>query len=154
MAKVMARTMNDAPPVSSVESSIPPSLNQVLGKMLARDPADRYQTPAEVARALEPFSVLSSDQLTLAEPVPGVPHGPAVAGNVPVNVTSPTVVAAESLPQPTPALGTARLTNTPLEQDSVTIDDLCQPPPMDPNLESFLKNVRRGRPRLEAAFSR
>ena len=37
---------------------VPEWLEQVLGKMLARDPAQRFQTPAGVAVALEAFPIL------------------------------------------------------------------------------------------------
>jgi tRNA A-37 threonylcarbamoyl transferase component Bud32 len=35
---------------------LPPALSAVLGRMVAAAPADRYQTPAEVAAALAPFA--------------------------------------------------------------------------------------------------
>jgi WD40 repeat protein len=35
---------------------VPPELAAVVARMLAKDPADRYQTPAEVAEALRPFT--------------------------------------------------------------------------------------------------
>ena len=33
-----------------------PGLDTVLAKMMAPKPGDRYQTPGEVARALEPYT--------------------------------------------------------------------------------------------------
>jgi serine/threonine protein kinase len=38
------------------DTPLPPALRRVIDRMLARDPTQRYQTPAEVADALEPFS--------------------------------------------------------------------------------------------------
>ena len=35
---------------------IPPYLERILAKMMARIPVDRYQTPGEVAKALEPHT--------------------------------------------------------------------------------------------------
>jgi serine/threonine protein kinase len=37
-------------------SDVPAALAQIVAKMLAKNPADRYQAPDEVARALAPFS--------------------------------------------------------------------------------------------------
>ncbi len=56
MEKLMARAMGDAPPLRQYLPETPAALEAVLAKMLARDPAARYQNPAEVAAALAPFS--------------------------------------------------------------------------------------------------
>ncbi len=53
--KLLARAQSDAPSASSIRSNIPPELDAVVAKMLARDLDDRYQTPAEVIKALQPF---------------------------------------------------------------------------------------------------
>jgi len=54
--RLMARFKQDAPLVSSLRPDICPELDQIVAQMLARDPARRLQTPAEVAEALAPFS--------------------------------------------------------------------------------------------------
>lgn len=54
--KIMARTLSEAPRVSSVLPNVPPEFEAVLAKMLARDPANRYQTASEVATALMTFA--------------------------------------------------------------------------------------------------
>ena len=56
MEKLMART-RPAPLLSSLRSDIPPVLDQILARMLAVSPKDRYATPLEVAQALAPFSM-------------------------------------------------------------------------------------------------
>jgi serine/threonine protein kinase/outer membrane protein assembly factor BamB len=63
MAKLLARTTNDAPLIRSVRKDVPIGLEGVVAKMLARDPADRYQTPADVVDALAPFAASTSDEL-------------------------------------------------------------------------------------------
>ncbi len=66
MEKLMARAMGDAPPLRQYLAEVPAALETVVAKMLAREPAARYQTPVEVAAALEPFSTPSSPALTSA----------------------------------------------------------------------------------------
>jgi hypothetical protein len=44
-------------PISDVRSDVPAEVLAVIDKMMAKRPADRYQTPAEVAEALRPFAV-------------------------------------------------------------------------------------------------
>jgi WD40 repeat protein/tRNA A-37 threonylcarbamoyl transferase component Bud32 len=56
MEKLMARGLDDAPRIRSIRPEISAELDAIVAKMLARQPADRYQTPDEVARALEPFT--------------------------------------------------------------------------------------------------
>ena len=55
MEKLMARAGKEAPRASKFWPDIPPALDAVIGRMLAHDLANRYQTPAEVAEALAPF---------------------------------------------------------------------------------------------------
>ncbi|MEO2033310.1 MAG: serine/threonine-protein kinase, partial [Planctomycetaceae bacterium] len=65
MEKLMARSLSDAPRMSQLLTGIPPELDAVVAKMLARDPNARYQTPAEVASALTPFAKLTGDETLL-----------------------------------------------------------------------------------------
>ena len=53
--KIRRRQSEDAPGLSSVRPEVPARLAAVVARMLARDPADRYQTPGEVAAALGPW---------------------------------------------------------------------------------------------------
>ncbi|HUG69377.1 MAG TPA: protein kinase [Pirellulaceae bacterium] len=55
MSKLMARMQDTVPPASSLRSDVPQALDAVIAKMLQKKPADRQQTPAEVAAALAPF---------------------------------------------------------------------------------------------------
>jgi serine/threonine protein kinase len=54
--RLLARFKHDAPFISSLRSDIPAGLDEVVARMLARDPARRFQSPAEAAEALLPFS--------------------------------------------------------------------------------------------------
>jgi eukaryotic-like serine/threonine-protein kinase len=46
-------------PVRTVRSDVPPELVAILEKMMAKDPAERFQTPADVIRALAPWTQTS-----------------------------------------------------------------------------------------------
>jgi hypothetical protein len=53
----LAAHLERAPkPLAETRRDLPPALLRTLGRMMARDPAQRYQTPAEVALALAPFT--------------------------------------------------------------------------------------------------
>ena len=56
MEKLLERINKDAPPVSVHRPELPPVLVHIVAKMLHRDPAQRFQTPAEVAAVLEAFA--------------------------------------------------------------------------------------------------
>ncbi len=56
MSKLMARMQDTVPPASPLRSDVPQALDALIAKMLQKNPADRQQTPAEVATALAPFT--------------------------------------------------------------------------------------------------
>ncbi|HTL06392.1 MAG TPA: serine/threonine-protein kinase, partial [Gemmatimonadales bacterium] len=54
IAGVLARRLTEPPPrIRALEPGVPPAVEQALLKALARDPAERFTTPAEFAAALE-----------------------------------------------------------------------------------------------------
>jgi hypothetical protein len=54
--KVMAHTERQPPSLLEFRPDLPPGLARVVERMMAKPPEQRYQTPAEVAAALEPFT--------------------------------------------------------------------------------------------------
>jgi WD40 repeat protein/tRNA A-37 threonylcarbamoyl transferase component Bud32 len=56
LQKVMAHVKNKPRPVTELRDDLPEELMPVLERMMAKNPKHRYQTPAEVAFALEPFT--------------------------------------------------------------------------------------------------
>lgn len=70
MEKLMARAVAPAPRVSSVRFDVSPALDDVVAKMLERDPDRRFQTPGEVAAALLPIK----------HGTPSMPSGVLAAG--------------------------------------------------------------------------
>src|SRR5262249_61837594 len=53
--KILWHQTRDPVPVRELRPEIPPEVASVLEKMIRTDPADRYQTPAEVVVALRPL---------------------------------------------------------------------------------------------------
>jgi serine/threonine-protein kinase len=53
---LLKHQMDDPPPLASMRSDVPPALQIVLSRMMAKKPEARYQTPNEVANALAPFA--------------------------------------------------------------------------------------------------
>lgn len=52
----MVRHATEAPkPIRELNPAVPEALQQVIGQMLAKNPAQRFQTPAQAAQALQPF---------------------------------------------------------------------------------------------------
>jgi WD40 repeat protein/tRNA A-37 threonylcarbamoyl transferase component Bud32 len=54
--KVMAHVEKKPQPLTELRDDLPEGLMPVLERMMAKNPKHRYQTPAEVAVALEPFT--------------------------------------------------------------------------------------------------
>lgn len=54
--KLDAHTERDAPDIRAVRDDVPEELADVIRRMLAKDPNDRYQTPRDVVAALGPFA--------------------------------------------------------------------------------------------------
>ena len=54
-AKMIAHHLSAVPPAHVVCSDVLEPISEVVERMLAKDPADRYQTAAEVVQALMPF---------------------------------------------------------------------------------------------------
>lgn len=52
MAQVMSQHLSKPPPFEKLEK-LPPSVAEVLRLMLAKDPADRYQTPSDLRKGIE-----------------------------------------------------------------------------------------------------
>ncbi len=69
--KVMAHTQRDPLPLEGLRPDLPPGLTDVVARMMAKSPADRYQTPAEVYAALAPFA----GQTVVLNPAPAAAGG-------------------------------------------------------------------------------
>ncbi len=60
---LQAHMSTTATPVHELRPDVPTALSAVVAKMMAKEPAQRYQTPADVAKALAPFVKGSAEAL-------------------------------------------------------------------------------------------
>jgi len=60
LQKLWQHQQAEPPALDQLRPNVPPKLAALLGRLLAKRPEDRYQTPAEVAAALEPFLTLEA----------------------------------------------------------------------------------------------
>lgn len=56
LKRLTALATQDPPRIDSLRADLPPELVGVIHRMLARQPEDRYATPAELAAAIAPFA--------------------------------------------------------------------------------------------------
>lgn len=79
MHKLQSHAEAEPEPLDSSRSDVPAGLAQVVSRMTAKNPEERFQTPVEVAEALEPFSTdlqVSQSQARTRSPLPLLnPHG-------------------------------------------------------------------------------
>ena len=50
-----AHVHQPVPPIRDIAPDVPEELAAILDRMLAKDPAERFATPADVAAVMEPF---------------------------------------------------------------------------------------------------
>ncbi len=81
-------------PATQLQASLPPALDTVIGRALAKNPADRYQTCAELAADLE---AVQDGKAVAATPAPAVVERTMIAGG------GTMVQPAPALPAPSPA---------------------------------------------------
>jgi eukaryotic-like serine/threonine-protein kinase len=53
--KLLSHQLKTAPSLTSLDKTFPPKLSQIIMKMMEKKPGNRYQTPAELIKALEPW---------------------------------------------------------------------------------------------------
>lgn len=106
--KLLAHTEEEPPPISQARPEVPEELAEVLAKMMAKKPADRYQKASEVAAALLPFmrsDAAKEPSFEIVEAVivtPAPPPEPSVAAS-PV-VAAPRAGSSDTAPPGEPTL--------------------------------------------------
>jgi serine/threonine protein kinase len=95
--KLYAHQLHDPDPLAEVALGTPEALAEVVQKMMRKRPEERYQTPLEVAQALEPFAIESG--WTTTPPASASTSGSvAVMSTLPAS-TSPTTTGADLVGQ-------------------------------------------------------
>jgi tetratricopeptide (TPR) repeat protein len=86
---ILAHLEKEPPPLPALRPDVPAELWQVVARMLAKAPAQRYQKPAEVAQALAPFCKAGAKAAPAR--TPGPPPGPeTMAARTPTRWTDRT----------------------------------------------------------------
>ncbi|HEX7449095.1 MAG TPA: family 16 glycoside hydrolase [Pirellulales bacterium] len=117
-------------PLNLVRAEVPAELAAVVAKMMAKDPARRYQTPIEVAKALVPFFKPG----TIAPPAPEPPRVDAAPLPSACEPGQASVAAAPASPEPAAVLQPA-------------------PGPSQPDLLSLTIDTHRPDPRPRGRWS-
>jgi serine/threonine protein kinase len=84
-SKRLAHLSEPPPPIRTLRPEVPVALAGVLERLTAKEPADRYATPAEVAAALAPFTA-GCNLVGQASSLPGLRQ----AGSLPHETAVPT----------------------------------------------------------------
>ncbi len=71
--KIVAHAEKAAAPLSAFRADVPAEVEHILERMMAKNPADRYQTPAEVAEALAKYIAFATRPETLVAKKAGIP---------------------------------------------------------------------------------
>ena len=88
-------------PIREIRPEVPQGLAEVLEKMIAKEPARRYQTPAELAEALAPWTQTPIEPPSDKD-IPKVSAAARIAGVSEVNYTTPRS-GSSNTPTPAPA---------------------------------------------------
>jgi serine/threonine protein kinase len=76
MEKLIRHGTEEPTPVTDLRPEVPPAVADIVARLMAKDPAERYQTPAELIAILEPFAVGGTMPWTPPKP----PSGPLFGG--------------------------------------------------------------------------
>jgi WD40 repeat protein/tRNA A-37 threonylcarbamoyl transferase component Bud32 len=85
--KLLKHQAEEPRPVEQLRPGLPPAVGSVVRKLMGKRPEQRYQTPAELAAALEP---LCRPAVPVAVLAPAGARGPAVPA-IPLGAQAPTV---------------------------------------------------------------
>jgi hypothetical protein len=77
--KLLAHAEAAPAPLTEFRRDVPPGLVRVIEQLMAKDPAQRYQTPADAANALEPYTVADGPR---PEPADHPKEMPAAGGRL------------------------------------------------------------------------
>ena len=93
--KLIWQQVRQPKPIRELRPDVSEALAAVLTKMIAKEPAGRYQTPAEVAEALAPFTQTPIDPPSDRE-IPKFSAAARIAGFTEVNYTTPRILSTQN----------------------------------------------------------
>ncbi|MBL8795553.1 MAG: protein kinase [Planctomycetia bacterium] len=67
--KLIKHCFEEATPIEQLRPDVPPRVAAIIRKLMAKDPAQRYQTPAKLVQALSRPGLLSDAQAVTAKPL-------------------------------------------------------------------------------------
>jgi serine/threonine-protein kinase len=82
-AKLIAHQLHAVPPAHSVRPEVPEQLSAIIEKMMAKDPADRFQSAAEVIDALLAFADELHNAPNTEQPVPATHDQETTTSSIP-----------------------------------------------------------------------
>ena len=89
MEKLIKHLMEQPEPLEKVRPDVPPAVAAIVRRLMAKEPDDRFSTPAELAQELEKVSG------TLSEKVANIPFKATPTVNQPIWITPPTCLPSE-----------------------------------------------------------
>jgi serine/threonine protein kinase len=108
---ILQAHQSDAPqPLDSRRGDIPPDLAAIVARMLAKDPAERFQRPGEVTRALAPYFKSGVKPLPTGDgqfPIPPSPDTANVRSEDPTHLPNLAAAAARPSASPVGPIGAA-----------------------------------------------
>jgi uncharacterized protein (TIGR03067 family) len=98
---LQAQRERTPPPIGKLRPDVPGGLGPILTRMLAKDPAERFQTPAEVAQALS--ALLEDDKPSVRRRWPWVALGAGLllTAGIAAYITRDAAPASAPIPEPT-----------------------------------------------------
>jgi serine/threonine protein kinase/formylglycine-generating enzyme required for sulfatase activity len=144
----LAHINQPPPPLGELRPDVPAKLAAVVAKMLAKNPAERYPTPAEVARALQPFCKVDP-RAPVAQPYRAPEPGPAPPALTPMPPRAreeqregwrPSVFRAASLGRLGGLFGLSRAGNRPVV---INVDNEASEPMRDGPPQPWTPSVRQ-----------
>ena len=89
MEKLIKHLMEQPEPLEKVRPDVPAAVAAIVRRLMAKEPDDRFSTPAELAQELEKVSG------TLSEKVANIPFSATPTVNQPIWITPPTCLPSE-----------------------------------------------------------